>query len=440
MNVLAWANHLPETWELKPLRSVADYAISNVDKVSHESEIPVRLCNYRDVYYNDFITRKLDFMPATASESEVVKFALSVDDVLITKDSESPDDIGVPALVREHIEGLVCGYHLAVLRPHRGKLLGPFLFRCLQARSVRVQVELASNGITRYGIPKSAIGSIRLPVPPLEEQRLIVAHLNRETGRLDALVAEKKRMAVLLEDKRKGLVTRFLTRGLNAGVSLRDSGIPWLGSIPQHWSVIQLKYVSASMQTGPFGSQLHARDYVSDGIPLVNPSNLSNGQIDAISGFFVDEATASRLDVHRLCLGDIVFARRGRMGMCGVVEPRNVGWLCGTGSLRVRLNNDVAVPEYIAFLFSETRISDFLADTSIGSTMDNLNTEILGGCHVPVPPVDEQHAIVERIADDTVALRAIYEATSRSIALVGERRSAVIGAAVTGMMNLADSP
>ena len=171
MSLLAWIDQLPNNWEAKPLRSVADYVVSNVDKVPDDDEIPVRLCNYTDVYNNEFITPALDFMQATASEAEIAKFGLAVDDVIITKDSESWDDIGVPALVQETTGGLVCGYHLALLRPFKQKMDGAFLFRCLQAKPVRVQLELAANGVTRFGIPKSEIGTMRLPVPPLPQQR-----------------------------------------------------------------------------------------------------------------------------------------------------------------------------------------------------------------------------------------------------------------------------
>jgi type I restriction enzyme, S subunit len=192
VSLLDWAAELPDWWEAKPLRSTADYVVSNVDKVPDEHELSVRLCNYTDVYNNEFITLALDFMQATASEDEIAKFGLVVDDVVITKDSESWDDIGVPALVRESANDLVCGYHLALLRPHKKKMDGAFLFRCLQAKPIRVQLELAANGVTRFGIPKSEIGAMMLPVPPLPQQRAIVDYLDRETARLDALAAAKE--------------------------------------------------------------------------------------------------------------------------------------------------------------------------------------------------------------------------------------------------------
>src|SRR3954447_21296221 len=109
-------------WPLTPLHVLADVLVSNVDKKTFPGETPVRLCNYSDVYSNDYVTNSLQFMKASAGKAEISRFALSRGDVVITKDSESPDDIGVPAVVTEDVELLVCGYHLAILRPRNGAI------------------------------------------------------------------------------------------------------------------------------------------------------------------------------------------------------------------------------------------------------------------------------------------------------------------------------
>ena len=286
------------------------------------------------------------------------------------------------------------------------------------------------------GLNRETVYSRDVLVPPLPQQRAIADYLNRETARLDALVAAKERVLGLLAEKRRALITRAVTRGLDPNVPFRDSGIPWLGEIPAHWEIVQLKFASISLQTGPFGSQLHSEDYVTGGTPVVNPSHLAGGRIHADDRVSIDEATADRLAVHRLSLGDIVFARRGEMGRCGVAEVANVGWLCGTGSLRARLRKDSAVPHYLALVFAETRISDVLASQSVGSTMDNLNTEILGGCHVPLPPLEEQRTIVDDVDRETVKLDAMRAATGRTITLLKERRAALIAVAVTGQLEV----
>jgi len=130
-----WLGEVPKQWELKRLKELAKIQNSNVDKKSHENEISVRLCNYVDVYKNEFINSSLDFMQATADESEIKRFTITKRNVLITKDSETCDDIAVPVLATQTLEGVVCGYHLAQIRTKEKMLLGSYLFRLFQSKS-----------------------------------------------------------------------------------------------------------------------------------------------------------------------------------------------------------------------------------------------------------------------------------------------------------------
>ena len=187
-----WKNDLPKTWKLIPIKAGARYAVSSIDKVIKEDEIPVLLCNYSDVYKNDFITSNIEFMQGSATEAELESFKIEIGDVIITKDSESWDDIAIPALVKETKENLVCGYHLAVIKTNREKLNPEFLFRCLQSKEIRLQMELASTGVTRYGLPKDAIGRTLIPVPQIEKQEAIVKFIQIKISEIDKLIVEKK--------------------------------------------------------------------------------------------------------------------------------------------------------------------------------------------------------------------------------------------------------
>ena len=122
-----WLDNVPEHWEVKRLKTAANYWVSNVDKVPSEDEIPVRLCNYTDVYYNDRIEPGMTLMETTASAQEIRRFGLCVGDVLLTKDSEEWSDIAIPARVVKTAPDLVCGYHLAIVRPDARSLHSPFL-------------------------------------------------------------------------------------------------------------------------------------------------------------------------------------------------------------------------------------------------------------------------------------------------------------------------
>lgn len=430
MSLLGWTDQLPDGWEAKPLRSTANYVVSNVDKVPSEDEIPVRLCNYTDVYNNEFITQSLDFMQATATEEEIEKFGLRVGDVAITKDSESWDDIGVPALVRETASDLVCGYHLALIRPFKQKLDGAFLFRCLQAKPIRVQLELAANGVTRFGIPKSEIGAMALPVPPLPQQRVIAAYLDRETARLDALVAAKQRVLGLLAEKRRALITRSVTRGLDPRASLRDSGIPWLGEIPAHWDVIPLKHGCVLIKDGTHLPP----ERTMTGIPLLSVRNVVGETFQLLP----DDSLIAEQDYEVLSRGfrvekndvllAIVGATLGKVAVVGDMPRFHIQRSLAS----LRANPMLLDFGYLASCLRSDWFQTNLWESVSFSAQPGIYLGSLRDFVVTRPPIEEQRAIVAHVSGETESLDAVRSATERTIALLGERRTALIAAAVTG--------
>lgn len=147
-----WLGEVPAHWEVRRLRNIADVRFSNVDKHSKNHETAVRLCNYSDVYHNDRIRSNMEFMRATASDDEVNRFRLATGDVLITKDSETWNDIGVPALVESTDPSLVCGYHLALVRPKAAATSGAFISAALSSPNIATQFHIRANGVTRFGL------------------------------------------------------------------------------------------------------------------------------------------------------------------------------------------------------------------------------------------------------------------------------------------------
>ena len=191
---VGWLGDVPAHWEVRRLRNVADMRVSNVDKHMKEDEISVRLCNYVDVYKNDYIDGRLDFMRATATNEEIERFRLEEGDVLITKDSETWDDIGVPALVTEAADDLISGYHLALLRPQSDKLAGAYLLRALQSKGLAYQFHIEAKGVTRYGLSHAGINSVWLPLPPLPEQAAIIRYLDHADRRIRRYIRAKERL------------------------------------------------------------------------------------------------------------------------------------------------------------------------------------------------------------------------------------------------------
>jgi len=188
-----WLGEIPKHWEVQRQRNVVRMLVSNIDKHTVEGEIPVRLCNYVDVYKNDRITERLSFMRASATQAEIDRFRLQVGDVIITKDSEAWNDIGVPALVECEAPDLVCGYHLAILRPRKEVIRGAYLFRATQSQRVAAQYYVSANGVTRYGLSHDTIKSVIIPVPPFDEQSDIVRFLDHFDRRINNLIRTKRR-------------------------------------------------------------------------------------------------------------------------------------------------------------------------------------------------------------------------------------------------------
>lgn len=206
-----WIGDIPEHWEMKRLRHVAIFNNSNVDKKSYDDQTEVLLCNYTDVYYNEFISPNQDFMKATASNFEINKFQLMNGDVIITKDSEDPKDIGIPALVKQDMTGVICGYHLTVIRANEHSLSG-FIHRSIQAHSTKAHFFVESPGITRFGLDQAAIGDIPICLPPEEDEWLmIVDYINRLTKTIDTLISKTQKSINLLKEHRSAFITAAVT-------------------------------------------------------------------------------------------------------------------------------------------------------------------------------------------------------------------------------------
>jgi len=206
-----WIGEIPEGWEIDKIKNRVTVRISNIDKKTKENEPDVLLCNYTDVYNNEFITSKLDFMKATANIEQVKRLSLEKSDVIITKDSETAEDIAVPALVKEELNNVVCGYHLALLRPIQDEITGDFLFRLLQSKKINDQFVIAANGVTRFGISTYPIKNSYIVIPPLDEQNIITNYLDAETFRIDKATEKIKNKINLMEEYKKSLIHHVVT-------------------------------------------------------------------------------------------------------------------------------------------------------------------------------------------------------------------------------------
>lgn len=423
-----WLGKVPEQWAIKRLRFVALIQNSNVDKKSYENQQNIGLCNYTDVYYNERITPSLAFMPSTASKSEIERFTLLAGDVIITKDSEEADDIGIPAYVPQNLPGIVCGYHLTMLRSYG--IEGEFLFRLLQAQPTKAYFLVEVSGVTRFGLGQDTIGNIAVPIPSLEEQKEICYWINRETTRIDALITKKTRFIELLREKRQALITHAVTKGLDPNVKMKDSRVEWLGEVPEHWGILRFQRC-VSIAEGQVNPEISPYcDMV-----LIAPNHIEPG-----TGRILYTETAAEQNAESgkyLCnVGDVIYSkiRPALRKVCIAFEPS----LCSADMYPMRGRYGMDNLFLFWFLLSEP-FSAFSVLEADRVAMPKINRESLNSVQLPHPPMKEQQDIIAYLDLETRRIDALIEKTNHSIALLKERRAALITAAVTGQIDVREA-
>jgi len=437
---IQWIGTMPPHWSCRRLKHVASVALSSVDKKSHEQEEPVRLCNYVDVYYHERITSELDFMQATAAPDEVRRFTLRAGDVLITKDSEAWDDIAVPAYVPSDLDGVVCGYHLAQVRPLNGLIDGEYLSRSFAARGINDQFRVAANGITRFGIGKYWIDNSLFLVPPIDEQRAIAAFLDRETARIDALIDKKRRQIELLHERRAALISHAVTRGLDPNAPMKDSGIAWLGQVPEAWTVVQLRRALRRIEQG-WSPQCENRQAEEGEWGVLKAGCANHGRFDE------GEHKALPADIeperqYEIRLGDLLMSRA-----CGT--PTLVGSVAIVESCRPRLllcdkvfrlhPEPRAVDVGFLYLALNSRTVRFQVEQSLSGAeglANNITQESIKGLVLALPPRAEQKSISATVRTATSKTDAVVCRVRLSIDRLREYRTALISAAVTGQIDV----
>ena len=310
----------------------------------------------------------------------------------------------------------------------------------LLVRSIPFQWELQvrSKGVwlSRLQLTDESFLQSPFPLPPLPEQRGIVRYLDHVDGRIRRYVDAKEKLVGLLEEERQAVVNRAVTRGLDPNVRLKPSGVEWLGDVPEHWEVRRLSQIATSFRTGPFGSMLHQSDYIECGTPVINPVHMRGGEIVEDPNSTVSEAVAERLSGYRLGMHDLIFSRRGELGRCALIRDRETGWLCGTGSIRVRIAYRSIEPEFLIQALQAPWVGEYLLLVSVGTTMANLNTGILKGVPILLPSVREQREILNYIGKSRRAIDEAIARARRQIELLQEYRTRLIADVVTGKLGV----
>ena len=409
--------------------------VSNVDKHTKEGEYPVRLCNYVDVYKNDRIFASMPFMQATATKEEIERFRLERGDVVITKDSETWDDIGVPSLVTEPSTDLISGYHLAILRPGPD-VYGPYLFWALQSKPTTYQFHIEAKGVTRYGLSHNGIQAISIPLPPLPEQATIVRYLDDADQRIRAYVSAKERLIALMEETRQALIQQAVTRGLDPNVRLKPSGADRLGDVPAHWRIVKLGLLATKFGSGitPRGG---ATVYQESGVPFLRSQNIH------FDGLKLEGVARITPDLHTELSSSHVQARDVLLNITGA----SIGRVCtvpqdfGEGNVNqhvciIRPKPDAITNTYLCAYLSTPMMQKEIHVEQSGASREGLTLQSIKDFQITVPPMHEQQLISERVTETNETIFGMVSQARRQINLIEEYRTRLIADVVTGKLDV----
>lgn len=329
----------------------------------------------------------------------------------------------------------VCSTEFLVLQPKT--VLAPWLHQWLLTTGATQQIEAGCEGSKMPRADWEHVGSIHVPSPDATEQAEIIAVLDRETKRIDSLISKKTRFIELLKEKRQALITHAVTKGLDPKVKMRDSGVEWIGEVPEHWQAAPMKFV-ARLESGHTPSRKVPAYWENCTVPWFTLADIwqvrKAGRIEITeTSEMVSDLGLMNSSARKLPKGTVILSRTASVGFpailgCEMATSQDfAAWICGA-----RLNNQYLYRCLVAMRGELSRLM-------MGSTHKTIYMPDIEGFRCPLPPIAEQLIISKFIEAQSQRFADLIEKTQHSIDLLKERRSAFITAAVTGQIDLRES-
>jgi type I restriction enzyme S subunit len=303
-----------------------------------------------------------------------------------------------------------------------------YLYYC----ALTIRFDLYSTSTAVPSMTQNDLGSIYFAVPDIAEQQTIAAFLDRETAKIDALIAEQQRLIELLKEKRQAVISHAVTKGLNPNAPMKDSGIEWLGEVPKHWEICKVRRRLNEHRQGYYSTD----SYVDAGIRLLRITDLREfGRIDYSESPFVE--VKGEVSVFLLQESDFVFARTGGAGTFGVVEVLYEPVAYASYLIRFRFSATLFT-NFLRYFFLSDCFQNAVRQNIHGGVNQNIHAEDIKNQYLAVPSLNEQQTIAAFLDSETTKLNTLTTEAKTAITLLQERRTALISAAVTGKIDVRD--
>ena len=423
-----WLGDVPEGWEVVPFKHrCSRYALYGANMSSDEYVSDgVRFLRTTDISENGELEPDGVFV-----NSEVAReYLLKDKDILISRSGTIGRAFVFAADI--HPECAYAGYLVRFVPTRQLNSRLFFYFTKSAAFSDWLQTQLIFSTIGNVNGQKYA--QCRLTLPPLPEQTAIAEFLDRETGKIDELVAEQRRLMELLKEKRQAVISHAVTKGLNPHAPMKPSGIEWLGDVPEHWETRTIAKASSKITNGYVGP---TRDIlVESGTPYIQATHIKKGRVNFDDGYFVTPEWSKSHAKSILAEDDVLIVQTGAgTGDIGLVSRSEVGFNCHALIIVASLK-DLLSGAFLSAVLQSDYGHQKLESIQTGGMHPHLNCGNVKFIEIPMPPVVEQQAIVTFIANELSKFDTLTAEAQRAIDLLQERRTALISAAVTGQIDV----
>ncbi len=426
---VAWLGNIPAHWEVKRLKFACQINPSKSEVATLPADTEVSFLPMESIGEDGSLA--LEETRALAQVGQGYTYFRDLD-VIVAKITPCFEN-GKGALCKGLLNGIGFGTtELHVLRA--GANIDPiFIFYLTQSypfRDLGVAAMYGAAGQQR--VPDSFVKDFRVGLPPLPEQRAIAAFLDRETAKLDALVAKKERLIELLQEKRTALISYAVTKGLNPNPPTKDSGVAWLDQVPAHWQVYQLRRV-----INKFVDYRGATpEKVSYGIPLITARNIKNGRIDFdLSREYIREEDYTRWMVRGFPeLGDVLLTTEAPLGETAQIVNTNIA--LAQRIILLKAEKNLLTNDYLKQYFASACGQSELWSRATGSTVIGIKAYHLKETLITAPPIEEQQAIAAYLDRETARIDALVAKVRQAIETLREYRTAIISAVVTGKIDV----
>jgi type I restriction enzyme S subunit len=328
-----------------------------------------------------------------------------------------------------------CSSELLVLRPDHARLDPRYLYYVCLSKPLLDWADASSYGVKMPRTSWELLAEYCVDIPPIDEQRRVAAYLEKQCARIDDLIAEQTRQLQLLDERRRTELDRLVLRGCAADRRTRTANVPWPVTVPDDWPVTPLKLCVDDVTVGIVVTP--SKYYADTGVPCLRGLNVRPARVNRHSLVYMSDESNREHSKSILRPGDVVVVRTGDAGAAAVVPE----WAVGGNAIDLLLvrPGPRMLPKYAEMLINSHLVREQVTFWSVGALQAHFNVEALANARVVCPPTDEQNAIVRAAADATEKVDRLHAEIGHQIALLIEHRQALVAAAVTGQLPIADA-